>query len=69
MTQTQAILEHLKEKGGITSREAFELYGATRLADIIFRLRNRGLDIDSITRHGKNRFGGSCKYVEYRLHE
>ena len=40
-TQTDVILEHLKNYGTITSMEAFDLYGVTRLAAIIYRLRDR----------------------------
>ena len=38
-TQTNDVLMHLKEHGTITTNEANELYGATRLGDIILRLR------------------------------
>jgi hypothetical protein len=44
MNKTNAVLEHLKKRP-ITSWDAFTLYKATRLADIIFRLRGRGLNI------------------------
>ena len=36
--KTEKVLEHLKEYGTITSLEAIDLYGATRLSAIIFNL-------------------------------
>ena len=47
MNKTQAVLEHLKNHVGITSMEAIDLYGATRLSAIIFNLRKYGYNIKS----------------------
>lgn len=66
MTQTEAVLEHLKTHKGITSMEAFELYGATRLSAIIFSLRKK-YDIINVPHETTNRYGGNVTYVEYRL--
>ena len=66
MTQKQAVLQHLMANEGITSMEAFNLYGVTRLSAIIFELR-RLWEIDTIDCHGKNRFGQHCNYAQYRL--
>ena len=38
-TKLQKVLEHLQKNNTITSMEAIDLYGATRLSDIIFKLR------------------------------
>ena len=46
--KTEKVLEHLQKYGYITSLEAIELYGATRLSDIIFRLRKRNYNISTI---------------------
>ena len=67
MNQTIAVLNHLKEHDSITSMEAIENYGATRLADIIFRLRKRGYNIRTIDCVGKNRYGHTCNYAKYIL--
>lgn len=40
-SQSDAILWHLKTYGKITSYEAIKEYGATRLADIIFKHRQK----------------------------
>ena len=41
MTQLEAIKNHLeKEPNGLTSLEAIELYGATRLSGAIYTLKH-----------------------------
>ena len=65
MNQTTAVLNRLETKGSITSIEAIELFGATRLADIIFRLRNKGYDIKTIMCEGQTRYGDACQYAKY----
>lgn len=61
MSKTDAVLEHLKKRP-ITSWEAITQYRATRLADIIFRLRNQGFKISTELVDG-----GKVKYARYRL--
>ena len=65
MNQTTAVLNHLEKKGSITSLEAIKLYGATRLADIIFRLRGKGYDIKTHMCEGQTRYGDTCQYAKY----
>lgn len=67
MTKTNKsneVLKHLLSKGSITSMEAFELYGATRLSAIIFNLRKH-YDIDTITMECVDRYGRNCQYAKY----
>jgi len=46
MTQETVILQHLMQHGSITSFEAIQLYGVTRLSAIIYTLRHkRGFNI------------------------
>jgi hypothetical protein len=63
--QRNAILYHLNYIGDITSKEAFEQYGVTRLSAIIHDLRCMGYPIHSIMVDGKTRFGSSTKYAKY----
>jgi len=44
MSKTDQVLMHLKKKP-ITSWEAINFYRATRLADIVFKLKQRGHNI------------------------
>ena len=65
-TQKQLREKHLLEKGKITSWEAFEIYGITRLSHIIYVLR-RKYDIISVSTTKKNRYGHYCTYSTYTL--
>lgn len=67
MNKTKAIQLHLVEKGSITSWEAIKEYGATRLSAIIYNLRNRGIDIDTVMVEFTDRFGSKAKYAKYIL--
>ena len=69
MNKTEKILEHLRIHGSITSLEAIELYGATRLSAIIFSLRNRGIRINTIDLPFVDRFGTKSTYGKYILIE
>lgn len=67
--KTQKVLEHLQEYGYITSLEAIEKYGATRLSAIIFNLRKRGYKIDTYDMPFTDRFGSKSTYGKYVLNQ
>lgn len=62
MSQSDAILEHLKAGNSITPVDALRDFGCFRLAARIDELRQRGHDIETIAekRNGK-------KYARYAL--
>lgn len=64
-TQREAIMWHLKTYGKITSWEAIKEYGATRLSDIIFRLKNEGYNIKTNLIKKENRFGNITTIAKY----
>jgi hypothetical protein len=66
-SQFKMVKNYLESNNYLTSAQAFELFGITRLSAIIFRLRNKGYLITSTHRQSKNRYGNNCNYVEYRL--
>lgn len=68
-TKTSEVLRHLRENDGITSNEAWELFGATRLSAIIFELRKHGYNISTETMECIDRYGRPVKYAKYVLHE
>lgn len=68
MTQKEAVKKHLLSGKSLTSVEAFELFGCTRLAVVISSLRKDGFDIRTLMMEGKNRFGGHCNYAKYVLY-
>lgn len=67
MNHTQIILNHLRKYKTITTLEAFELYGITRLPSRIFDLRESGFKIGLIWEHGTNRYGNQVKWGKYFL--
>ena len=48
LSQNKTVLKHLNEFGKITSWEAIKLYRITRLSAIIFNLKEKGHDINSL---------------------
>lgn len=65
--KTTEVLKHLQTGRGITSIEAFNLYGATRLSAIIFCLRKKGYNITNVNKVTKDRYGHTVTFTEYRL--
>ena len=63
----ELVREHLLLYGHITSWEAIEMYGATRLASIICNLRKKGYDIRTIMKEDTDRYGNTCQYANYVL--
>ena len=67
-TQVSMLADHLILHGSITSIEAIELYGCTRLSARIWDLRHKyGMVIEATPESGKNRFGKMVNYVRYSL--
>ena len=67
-SQTEAVLEHLKKHGSITSIQAIRKYGATRLSAIIYKLRHRGYQITTEALVVKTRYGHKSRPAKYILH-
>ena len=65
MTKTQAIKDHLVVNGSITSWQAIQMYGETRLSAVIHVLRKAGWRIESEWCEGKDRNGNDSRWVEY----
>ena len=66
-TQTGDVLAHLIKYGSITTIEAFQKYGCTRLPARIFDYRAMGYDIESDSLTTKNRYGNTVTVAVYRL--
>ena len=66
-TQEDKVLEYIKENGSITTLEAFNDLGVTRLSDRIFCLRNKGIDIKTTRKSVKNRYGSRVSIAIYTL--
>ena len=63
MTQADRIINHLQARGSITSTVAFGLYGISRISAVIYNLRHRGYNIQSVMKMGVN----GSPYAEYTL--
>lgn len=66
-SQTKRIKEWLESKRPLTSMQAYDMWGCTRLASRIYFLRSKGMMIETKMVRGKNRFGAICEYAEYFL--
>ena len=69
MTKTQAVLDWLKTHASISSMEAINNFGATRLGAIIFNLRKRGYNIETVMVDGRDRFGNKMTFARYYLRD
>ena len=67
MNKTQDIKEYFLRGHSLTSMEAFRMFGSTRLAVVVFRLRKQGLNIVSKDIVSKDRYGRPCTYCSYYL--
>lgn len=65
--QKNRVLQYLKVHGSITSMDAINCFGATRLSAIIFDLRHDGWNIETKFEKGCNRFGNETRYGRYYL--
>lgn len=66
MTKRQRVLDYLKNtRNGITSLEAINMFGATRLSAIIFDLKDKGYIIKDRYEEGVDRFGNECRFKRY----
>jgi len=66
MKQIDRIYRHL-QKSPITSLQAFERYGVTRLSSIIYDLRKLDLNIIAKPFDVHNRYGDKCRVAKYYL--
>ena len=64
---TKEVLEYLETNEYLTSMQAWEMWGVTRLAAIIHNLRRAGYDIDTVRVETTTRFGETTNYARYIL--
>lgn len=70
ISQTEMILEHMKRYGGITTKEASDYYGCTRLSARVYEIKAMGYRVDDdewVT--VKDRYGRKCRVKRYSLNE
>ena len=64
-TQYDMILKYIEDHGSISSIEAFNEFGITRLAARVNELQRKGIYLDRAMEHSKNRFGKNAHYMRY----
>lgn len=70
MKQHEMVLEYLKShKKGMTSLDAFNLFGIMQMPKRIWILKKLGYNIQKKTENGVNRFGKPVHYTRYTLVE
>ena len=69
MNKTKAVLQWLQTGAGISSMEAIKQFGAARLSAIIFNLRKRGYNIETVKCEGTDRFGNKVQFARYYLRD
>jgi|TARA_R110000737_G_scaffold286312_1_gene292867 hypothetical protein len=65
--QKEQVLSYLRTNGSITPREADDTYAITRLAAVVFDLKELGHQFVEPTQimKGTNRFGTPCTWAKY----
>ena len=66
-SQSDLVIAWLRAHGSISTMEAFQYLGITRLSARIWELRNEGYQFDETFETSKNRFGESVSYKRYRF--
>ena len=64
-TQKEQVLAYVRTNGTITPREADETYAITRLAAVVFDLKELGHVFDTVIVNGINRFDVPCTWAKY----
>ena len=67
MTQEERVLRYLEQFGSITSLEAFQALGITRLAAVIHKMAEKGYTFRRVAEPSKNRYGQTVLFVRYYL--
>lgn len=64
-SQKQMVLDYIREFGSITPLDAFKDLGVTRLAAVVFELKDNGHDIHMERERSKNRYGQPTRFARY----
>lgn len=66
-TQASNIKSYLLAGNTLTSVEAYEKFGCTRLASRICDLRKQGIKVVTEMIDGRTRYGSHCQYARYYI--
>lgn len=65
MTQCEMIMAYINDFGSITTMDAFNDLGVTRLASRVCDLKKKGITLDRKMETRKNRYGKKVTYARY----
>lgn len=65
-TKTKQVKEYLLQGNVITDTIAYEVFHLHRLSSVIHNLRQRGMNIETKMKVGRDINGNRCDYGEYR---
>lgn len=65
--QGARVMTYMEQFGGITSLEAFQDLGITRLAAVIFDLKKNGVPIKTDRVSSTNRYGEQVSFARYSI--
>lgn len=68
-TQTEAVLDYLREVGPLTQHEASARLGVARLGARVWDLKQRGHAIHTELVEAPSRYGGPARVARYSLQE
>lgn len=66
MSQTERIKRYLDKHGSITTKEAFQMFGCTRLPARMYDLKKQGYAFITEFETGKNQFGEVVTWARYK---
>lgn len=69
VVQRDRVLKYIQDFGSITTMQAFQDLGITRLSARIYELKENGYAIKTETVEGKNRYGEKVRYSRYSSYE
>lgn len=67
MTQAEKVLDYMKSYGSISTWQAFEELGITRLASRINDIEKSGVPIRRETVYKENRYGDRIHFTKYSI--
>lgn len=67
ITQEDRVLQFMRDTGSITSWQAIQEFGITRIHAKIFNLKKKGYEITKTTKCSKNRYGDPVHFAVYKL--
>lgn len=67
ISQSERILQYIKQNGSITQKDAYREFDCMRLAAQIFILKRQGHPIKSRMEKSRNRYGRTVCYARYSL--